>query len=590
VKRRSRNCGSACLQGSCTSLPRANAWLRACERFCAELDREALLMILGRPYEVTARFGFELFRARYKPAEPDLELVLAVAGSAAADARAEAHRWIDERREQYLRDGDFLFSLATSAQADTRAFARRLLNSSAIPEDAARTLVVRLIAHLTGMTAERAEEARDTAETLLKGFGRQLRSLGFGVVLDLLSHPLAEVQELGGNILLLHEVRPAELPEEIIISLINSPHEPLRGIGMRLLGELPDEALVERENLLVALSEHQLDDLRNAIRPVIRRLASADTEFALRLARRFLETLLRPDAHGGIHRSVAQLLQDELGEGWVREADHELALRLAQAPSVAAQELGGRLIERKARADAAWARVFTTEEIVGLADGETRVVREAAQTLFGLVSDRYRQAANPDDHLDEMARAVRLLDAKWDDTRAFFFAAFRTQFGAEEFTPGILVSVCDSVREDVQQFGRELVTKYFTEDAGQEYMLKLSEHPSADLQLFVTNYLERYCVDNPDRLRELSYYFTSVLSRINKASVAKARVIAFLTAEAQKSEASARVVAGILARQAATIAVGQRAAAIEAMLAIRRAYPFIQLPLEVRPAEVRRAV
>jgi len=564
--------------------------LRACGQFCAELDREALLMILGRPYEVTARFGFELFRARYNPAEPDRELVLAVANSASPDARAEAHRWVDERREQYLRDGDFLFSLAASPHADTRAFARRLLSSSSIPDAAARTLVVRFIAHLTGLTAGRAEEARDTAETLLKGFGRQLRSLGFGVILDLLAHPLAEVQELGGNILLLHEVRPAELPEEIIISLINSPHEPLRGIGVRLLGELPDEALVAREKLLAALSEHQLDDLRNAVRPVIRRLASADADFALRLSRRFLETLSKPDAHGGIHRSVAQLLRDELGEGWVNEADTEVALRLAHAPSIAAQELGGWLVERRARADAAWAREFTTEEIVQLADGETRVVRGAAQTLFTQALDRYRQAANPEGHLGEMARAVRLLDAKWDDTRAFFFAAFRTHFGAEDFTPGILVSVCDSVREDVQQFGRELVTKYFAEEAGQEYMLRLSEHPSADLQLFVTNYLERYCAGSPERLGEMSYYFTSVLSRVNKARVAKARVISFLAAEAQKSEAAARVVAGVLARQSATIAVGQKAAAIEAMLAVRRAYPFIQLPLQVRPAEVRRAV
>jgi hypothetical protein len=128
-------------------------------------------------------------------------------------------------------------------------------------------------------TAAQAEEARDVAETLLKSFGQQLRHLGFGIVLDLLAHPLVEVQELGGNILLLHEVRPSELPEEIIISLINSPYEQLRGIGVRLLGELQDELLLSRENLLVALSEHALADLRNAIRPVIRRLSHSPALF-----------------------------------------------------------------------------------------------------------------------------------------------------------------------------------------------------------------------------------------------------------------------------------------------------------------------
>ena len=427
---------------------------------------------------------------------------------------------------------------------------------------------------------------------MLGCFGQQLRTLGLGVVLDLLTHPLAEVQELGGNILLVHEVRPSELPEEIIISLINSPHEPLRGIGVRLLGELPDESLLGRESLLAALARHPLADLRDAVRPVIRRLShnAAAADFTRRLAQLLLATLLAPEAIEGVHRSVARLLQEDLGGAWAGDVDKDLALRLARAASPAARELGGSLIDTKAQADAAWAQSFTTDEIVELADAEVLAVRQAARTLFGLVIDRYRQATNPDGHLDEMARAVRLLDTRWEDARAFFFAAFRTRLGASDFTPGILVSVCDSVRAEVQQFGRELVTKYFSEEAGPEYMLKLSEHPSAELQLFVTNYLERYCADDPQRLRELSHYFTSVLSRVNKARVAKARVIAFLTSEAQKSEEAARVVAEILARQSATVAVGMKASAIEAMLAIRRAYPDIPLPLDIKPAEVRRAV
>jgi hypothetical protein len=267
-----------------------------------------------------------------------------------------------------------------------------------------------------------------------------------------------------------------------------------------------------------------------------------------------------------------------------------LALRLALASSHGAQELGGFLIDTRARADAAWAQSFTTDEVVELADAEVIAVRQAAWTLFDLLIVRYRQATNPDGHLDEVARAVRLLDVDWEDTRRFFFAAFRRRLGASDFTPGILVSVCDSVRADVQQFGRELVTKYFGEEAGQEYMLKLSEHPSAELQLFVTNYLERYCADDSQRLRELAHYFTSVLARVNRGRVAKARVIAFLTSEAQKSEAAARVVAGILARQSATVAVGMKASTIEAMLAIRRAYPDIPLPLDIKPVEVRHAV
>jgi hypothetical protein len=85
-------------------------------------------------------------------------------------------------------------------------------------------------------------------------------------------------------------------------------------------------------------------------------------------------------------------------------------------------------------------------------------------------------------------------------------------------------------------------------------------------------------------------YFISVLSRVNRARVAKDRVLEFLIAEAEKSEQSAGVVADVLTRQSVTIAIGDRAAAIEAMLRIRRAYPQIKLPINVREPEVRNAV
>lgn len=569
--------------------------LRACKEFCAELDRESILMILGRPYEATAQLGFELARERYRPGDPDLELVLAVANSASPEARAEAHGWIDQSREQFVRDGDFVVALVTSPQPDTREFARRLLRSSVLPDATARTLIVRLIAHLTGFGDGQEAEAADVAETIFKSFGNQLRQIGLDVVRDLLAHPLREVQELGANILLIHDVRPGELPEEIIIALINSPFESLRGIGVRLLGELPAESLKRRENLLLALATHSLGDVRHAVRPVIQNLTAGDgeREFAERLARRLIDSLLAPDAtvDEDAQRGVANMLWETFGaDVLISVVDKDTALKLTRAKSTAAHELSGRVIEAKTRAGAGWAESFTTDEIADLVDSETLAVRTAAQTLFDAVVDRYRQATNPADHLGEMARAVRLLDAKWDDARKHFFDAFRTNFGAADFTPGLLVSICDSVREDVQSFGRALITEYFSEAEGQEYMLKLSEHPSADLQLFVTNYLERYCADDPARLRELSAYFTSVLSRVNKARVAKERVVAFLTAEAAKSVEAARAVAAIFARQSATVAVGQKAAMIEAMLIIHRAHPDVPVPINVNRAEVRRAV
>jgi hypothetical protein len=80
---------------------------------------------------------------------------------------------------------------------------------------------------------------------------------------------------------------------------------------------------------------------------------------------------------------------------------------------------------------------------------------------------------------------------------------------------------------------------------------------------------------------QLQPYFVSVLARVNRARTAKSRVLAFLATEAHKSAEAAALVADILTRQSVTMAIGDKAATIETMLAIRRAYPTIALPLQV---------
>jgi hypothetical protein len=77
-------------------------------------------------------------------------------------------------------------------------------------------------------------------------------------------------------------------------------------------------------------------------------------------------------------------------------------------------------------------------------------------------------------------------------------------------------------------------------------------------------------------------YFVRVLSQVNRGRIARQRIFAFLKAEATKSEAAAQVVAEILARQAAAIAVGDRANALETLLQIHHTYPHLSLPIQVK--------
>jgi hypothetical protein len=221
------------------------------------------------------------------------------------------------------------------------------------------------------------------------------------------------------------------------------------------------------------------------------------------------------------------------------------------------------------------------DQIVKLAGNDILSVRQASWQMCRDSLHRLRQ---------QPAAAVKLLDARWEDSRQFGFQLFRENFTQRELTPAVLVAICDSVRSDVQQFGREMITRFFQEELGQEYLLRLSEHPTTSIQMFATNFLDRYAAGSPERIRELTPYFLSVLSRVNKGRVAKDRVLAFLEREAIGSEESARIVAAVLERQSATCAIGDKARLIEVMVRLRSAYPEISLPLEVQPVEVRGGV
>jgi predicted DNA-binding WGR domain protein len=552
--------------------------LRVCKEFCDRLDIDTLIKFLNKPYEVTAELGFLLARDRYNPTQPNSELILALANCAFPEARTQAYRWIEQQQEYFFESSDFIAALVTSQHADTRTFARRLLSSSILTDTTARVLIGRIIAAVLALEPNQAEMAREIGETLLISFTPQLRNLGFGVILDLLRHPMPEIQELGARILLNHETRAVDLPPDLIESLLASPDESVRGIGVRIFGQLPDERLISDRTFIIAMAINAVADLRNAIRPAIRRLATNSPEFGIQLASDFIDILLTPERPEGVHSDLVQLLREDI-PGWMSGINKDMSMRLLKAHSSVAQELGGLVLTQNCDR---LLPEFDTSDIVKLANHEILSVREAAREMFLQSLNRIRSNSQ------EMLSAVRLLESKWHDSREFASRIFNSEFTAEEWTPEVIVSICDSVRQDVRAFGRELVTRNFQQNYGQEYLLKFSEHPSSDMQMFATNYLENYAVNNPTRLRELTPYFITVLSGVSRGRVAKQRLFAFLDAEAQKSEEAARVVAEILTRQSATMAIGDKAAAIQTMVKINKNYPEISVPIQVKEvSEVR---
>jgi hypothetical protein len=546
--------------------------LAQCKEFCAELPLDVLKMLLTKPYEATARLGFELAERRYRPETPDLELLVAVATCAHAPARQQGLRWLAQQERLVAQSTAALAVLLLTPYGEVQKAGAKILSAARLPEATLRALLVRIVAGL--LTFGPGDEGRATRVrgVLVEHLGVYLGGLGEVVIRELLEHPLAEVQAIGGEALVLATTAPTD---EMIEHLLASAHEAVRGTGARLLGRLPDRDLLRRPLLIARLLAHAQEDLRGAGRQLARRLLAASPDFQDKLCELVVDALLRHKLPQGASEFLARVLSEDL-PGALGALPAERIARMLRSNNRQAQELGARLVAERDMAGA-----FSVDELTRLGDHETLAVREIGWKLLEGSLTRVKE---------DMAGALRVLDSPWEDTRRWAFAFFRERLSKEDFTVDVLVAIQDSVRPEVQAFGRELLGRYFNEEDGPRLMLRLSEHPTPAAHLLVSGYLESYAAGNPGYIRGLFPYFRAVLGQVNRGRVARVRVLEFLKEQAVASDEVAEEVLPLLHRTTATIAVEARALALEAIAAIHRAHPSLPIPLPKIAPEVRHGV
>ena len=504
--------------------------------FCKQLDAEVLGVLLGRPYEVTLRFALDLARELYRPEAPDFALVRALLDADLEAARVLARAWVDAHRAAFMVDEDFVVAIVLSRFADLRTWACDVLGDGSFTEEREQALVARLLAHLMALSSEEDEAlAGDVCRVLSATFSERLAELHLATVIDLIEHSLA----------------------------------PARGFGLRLFSGFSSDVLLRHSDLLIACVLSAKSDVRTAVRPAVLRLAAENTDFEVDLAHRLIPFLLREEAHEGLHGDVFVTVSEALPRA-VEGLDQDTVWFLVASRYRGAGELAKVYFQRHVNA-----ADLSFPQLVELAGHEILALREFAW-------DGYRRRASYLPH--EMPEALGILDSSWPDSRRFAIRYFKEHGlgNSELWDPGLLVSVCDSVREDVAAFGRELITHYFKDADGPEYLLKLSQHPTSEMQTFATNYLERYAAGDLAQLHALRHYFVSVLARVGRGRVAKDRVLGFLHREALENREAAELVGEILVRQSATLAIGDKAAALAALRDIHRAWPDLDLPLTLK--------
>ncbi len=556
---------------------------KACKEYSnllARFDNNLVVKLLEKPFAKTAHFGLDLAKERYNKSNPDKNITLVMLSSKFEDIRQQASQWISENHDLYFADNGFIMGMLTHQFTDLRSWMRQEIPMIApkMPQIQKEDLVDRIIKHILSLSVhtDNNQTVRELADTLWIGFRNELTSIDLEVIRNLLAAPpkgkkaLEERQNFARQLILQHETTADEMPNDIIQTLLKIPRPIIRQVGTNLLKTCKDETLLEKEALLVEACTSRFEDVRKAVRPIIARLITKDEDFAARLVENFVPVLLRKERYEGLHDDTYRLLTETL-EKQLSLVERSMIFRLLNSEHIKAQELAALLLEKYIPAES-----LSVRNIIRLADHELINVRRTCWKMFEENVSRMQY---------EREDALRLLDAKWDDSRAFAFNYFRDNFTKREWTPDLIVSVCDSVREDVQGFGRELITKYFEDEDGPQYLLKLSQHPKPELQTLAANYLARFATGDMEKMRFLEPYFITVLSLVNKGRTAKNRVLHFLRNEAMNSEEAAQLVARIMTRLSMTVAVGDKSEAIELMRDIHEKYPHIQMPIMLRSIE-----
>lgn len=533
------------------------------------MDANVIRALLGNPYRLPQDYGLQLAREKFDINAPSLPIIQALLYSISEEARQQAMEWTTARPDVCLSDVDFLRDLIFCPYADVRAFAVQQLSKAVLTEEQTRLLAGKAIAYIISFK----EADQDTNDRLTEGsrileqfFGSALVHLDFKIIEDLLHGQLPAAQAFAARLLLLKKQQFTldHITDSLLLSLLEHSYQPVRAAGVDIFSALSDGELAKRRGLLLYTSTAPYTDVRNAVRPLLKRLTETDAELAVWLVNELVPLLMRKETSEGLHADLATMLSNEL-VSHLQDIDQATALRLLYSNYRPAQAFGVVVLEKYIPAEN-----LTIKQVTAAGNHELLAVREWSWRFFEKHAARIRY---------ERDAAVAFLDATWEDTRDFAANFFRTQFEASDWSPESLVAIADSVNPLVQAFGRELLTRFFREEDGAHYLMKLSQHPAVTMQQFATNYLENYAAGNLPYLKDMEHYFRSVLSRVNKARVAKERIFNFLEKEAVKSAEAAEYIGSIITDISATVAIGDKARCISMMRNIHQAYPEVLLPV-----------
>ncbi|MDB4930944.1 MAG: hypothetical protein JWM10_3428 [Myxococcaceae bacterium] len=296
---------------------------------------------------------------------------------------------------------------------------------------------------------------------------------------------------------------------------------------------------------------------------VLAALPAADPWFRRELAERVLAILQAPESIEGANDGFARVARDGLSEELNAILGLDEILAMIDTGSIAAKVAGGALLGSRPEA----VELLGTERILGMAMSDIAAVRQAAHALIGASVAKLR---------GDPSVLFALTDCEWKDTRDFVFELLRGPVDVAVLGLDGIVGLCDSNRDDVQSFGREMALKHFDSLETAELLHRLAEHPSPVIRRFAVDLAVAHLKDGFVALSRLEAFFRRALLDVRPERREKKLVVDFLRERGLRDERQAEVASRVLGEFVRTRAKVDFESALDALVRLKLRFPEVE--------------
>nr|WP_315238457.1 WGR domain-containing protein [uncultured Flavobacterium sp.] len=531
--------------------------------FLNRFDESNILNLLNSDFNIPNNLGFETILLKNATLSAQVSFITDVLNSKTESARNWSKNHISSNTALFLNDIECVVKLIFNDVPDLKNWITNTLESFVFTEDKAKVITGKIILELLAFEESEANNtlAALAVDRLKKIASSQMEQLSWDIIARLISSDLKTNNLLASSILILKSKKVAskEIPFSLIALFLQDESFEIRKNGIQLLNNYQEDYLLTNRESLLDLLNTEYQDVLEAVIERIKQLGKSNADLFAIALRNTVYAMIRKEKFEGAHKIFKKFILEETTEHWNTALEPRDVIKLTHAHYRESQLTGYEILKKYARKDD-----FTIRQIISLGNHEILAIRQWCWNYFMDKKERIRAERN---------NALGILDTSWDDTRTFAFHFFKTEFDETDWDLECLISIVDSVLPAVEQFGKEMITRYFNPDDGITYLTKLSEHPSVNIQFFVTNYLSTYATDNLSKIKELDFYFRSVLTRVHKSRIAKQRIFQFLHQEGKKNEEAAIFVTEIIDSVSATASIQDKAACIEILTDLKTLFP-----------------